>query len=166
MRRTIVLCGFMGCGKSTVGRELARRLGYEFIDMDSYIEERAGRRIPRIFQEDGEAGFRELEHLAALELASRAGAVIASGGGALLFPRNAEAFSGCSVVFLDVPFEECYRRAAGSDRPLIRQNSREEVSALYEKRYPLYCAAASLRIAGSMPPGETARAVLEGLGLL
>lgn len=156
----------MGCGKTTVGQELARRLGYEFIDMDTYIEERAGRRIPRIFQEDGEEGFRELEHRAALELATRSGAVIATGGGALMSPRNAEAFSGCEVVFLDVPFEVCYRRAADSDRPLIRQNSREEVRALYERRYPVYRAVASLRVAGSMTPEETAQAVLEGGALL
>jgi len=165
MQRTIVLCGFMGCGKSTVGRVLARRLGCDFIDMDSYIEARAGRAIPQIFSEDGEEGFRELEHRAARELAAKENTVVASGGGALLFARNVQAFSPCAVVFLDVPFEVCYRRIRDSSRPLVRQNSREAMLALYERRRPLYLRAASLRVAGELAPEAAADAVLSGLGL-
>ncbi|MDD2955775.1 MAG: shikimate kinase [Oscillospiraceae bacterium] len=165
MERSIVLCGFMGCGKSTSGRELARRLDYEFIDMDAYIEDRACCTIPQIFAQKGEAGFRDLEHQAARELSSRPRLVVASGGGALLYPRNVQAFSSCSVVFLDVPFEDCYRRVLGSDRPLIQQKSREEVLALYERRRPLYLAAAALRVPGALSSEETAEAVLCGLGI-
>ena len=87
----IVLCGFMGCGKTTVGRNLARKAGRKFIDMDLYIEEKAGMKISEIFEKFGESRFRDMEHEACLELADTEGLVIASGGGAFTFQRNIDA---------------------------------------------------------------------------
>ena len=79
----IILCGFMGCGKSTVGKNIARKSGRRFIDMDAYIEEEAGMTVSEIFAREGEEGFRDREHQACLELAQKSNAVIAAGGGAL-----------------------------------------------------------------------------------
>mgnify|MGYP002908643520 FL=1 len=90
----IVLCGFMGCGKSTVGKNIARKSGRKFLDMDSYIEEKAGMTVSEIFEKYGEEKFRDMEHDACVELAGLEGLVIASGGGAFTFKRNVEAFKG------------------------------------------------------------------------
>ena len=97
----IVLCGFMGCGKSTVGKNIARKSGRKFLDMDSYIEEKAGMTVSEIFEKYGEEKFRDMEHDACVELAGLEGLVIASGGGAFTFKRNVEAFKGKDkIVFL------------------------------------------------------------------
>lgn len=100
----IVLCGFMGCGKSTVGKKLSQMTQMEFVDMDGYIEKRAGMKIPDIFEKHGEGFFRDLEHEAAVELSQRGGYVVATGGGALTFQRNVDAFKeGGVIVLLDTP---------------------------------------------------------------
>ena len=100
----IVLCGFMGCGKSTVGKKLSQMTQMEFVDMDGYIEKRAGMKIPDIFEKHGEDFFRDLEHEAAVELSQRGGYVVATGGGALTFQRNVDAFKeGGVIVLLDTP---------------------------------------------------------------
>jgi len=82
----LVITGFMGTGKTRVAREVARRLGYPFVDMDAEIEARAGKPIPRLFAEDGEAAFRHMEAALCVELGSPSGRVIATGGGALVDP--------------------------------------------------------------------------------
>ena len=84
----IVLCGFMGCGKSTVGKKLSQMTQMEFVDMDGYIEKRAGMKIPDIFEKHGEDFFRDLEHEAAVELSQRGGYVVATGGGVVLSLSN------------------------------------------------------------------------------
>ena len=101
----------MGCGKSTVGRNLAKMTGRKFLDMDNYIEETAGMTIPEIFEQQGESGFRDLEHEACQALASRSGLIVASGGGALTYERNVAVFKGTdTVVLLDVPLETIRQR--------------------------------------------------------
>ena len=91
----IVLCGFMGCGKTTVGRNLARKSGRKFVDMDSYIEEKAGMKVSEIFEKYGENRFRDMEHEACLELADTKGLVIASGGGAFSPSRPCASTTCC-----------------------------------------------------------------------
>ena len=87
----IVLCGFMGCGKTTVGKKLSKRLGVPFVDMDHYIEQKAGRKVSEIFAQLGEQAFRDMEYECAKELSKSGGTVIATGGGALTFERNQQA---------------------------------------------------------------------------
>ena len=117
----IVLCGFMGCGKTSVGKRAAKLLGRQFCDLDSYIERKAGMTVSEIFAQEGEAGFRARETQAAEEVASMQGMVIASGGGTVLSPQNVEAFHrhGAKILFLDVPVAALQERLK-NDSPCSR----------------------------------------------
>jgi shikimate kinase len=138
----ICLVGFMGCGKSTVGRLLAERLGWTFVDLDDEIERRAGRSIPDIFEGDGEPRFRNLEQEALEEqcsLAQRGRArVVALGGGAFADPRTRERLElGGVSIWLECPLERLWPRVAEfSHRPLARD--RERFENLYNQRLELY----------------------------
>ncbi len=157
---TIFLCGFMGCGKSTVGLRLAKQLDCPFTDMDTYIEEQAGKTIPEIFAEDGEPHFRDLETQAVRELASREG-VIACGGGAMLREINAKiARESGIVLFLDVPFRMCYQRIANTDRPIVKRSTREELYQLYSHRRGIYRAHSTHRIRAIHSPTATVEEIL------
>jgi len=137
----------MGVGKSTVGKALAERLGYSFVDMDEMIERRAGVEIKDIFEAEGERGFRALEKEVAKEVAKRDRHVIACGGGAVLDPENAEALRSNSVlVLLTASIDEIMERTRDSDvRPLLNvDDARAEAEALLRKRMPLYLEAADL----------------------
>ncbi|MBQ4465810.1 MAG: shikimate kinase [Oscillospiraceae bacterium] len=135
---TIFLCGFMGCGKSTIGQKLAKKLNVPFTDMDEYIEQQAGKTIPEIFAQEGEEHFRDLETGAVRDLSEREG-VIACGGGAMLRDINAKIAAEHGIVlFLDVPFRTCYLRIANTDRPIVRRSSRQELYNLYRKRRGVY----------------------------
>lgn len=135
---TIFLCGFMGCGKSTIGNKLAKTLQCPFTDMDTYIEEQAGMKIPEIFEKYGEPHFRDLETQAVRDLSGQEG-IIACGGGAMLREINAEiARENGMVLFLDVPFRICYQRIANTDRPIVRSNDRQGLYQLYRKRKVVY----------------------------
>ncbi|MBR1482085.1 MAG: shikimate kinase [Ruminococcus sp.] len=158
----IVLCGFMGCGKSTVGRNLARKTGRHFVDMDAYIEQKAGCTVKEIFAARGEDGFRELEHEVCRELAEKNNLIIAAGGGALTFERNVAAFRGKdTIVLIDVPLEIIRRRLrSDTTRPLLQRPDRDEaMTELYNRRDPLYRAAADIVVAGQSTPIRTAYAV-------
>jgi shikimate kinase/3-dehydroquinate synthase len=149
----LVITGFMATGKTAVGVEVARRLGRPFMDMDVEIEARAGKPIPRIFAEDGEAAFRQMETALCLELSRQRGWVIATGGGALLDPasRTTMLHSG-TVVCLTCEVDEILRRVragdaasaaarAGPERPLLDvADQRSEIERLVEARRPAYTA--------------------------
>lgn len=147
--KTIYLCGFMGCGKTTVGTLLAQKLGCEFYDMDEYIVKREKMKIPEIFAEKGEKYFRETETAAIKELAEKHG-VIACGGGAMLKKENAEISSEKGiVVYIDVPFEKCYSRISGDrNRPIVMSNTKEELEFIYDSRVPLYKENSGLTVSG------------------
>jgi len=137
----IVLVGFMGTGKTTIGRLIAARRGMTFTDMDDIIVEREGKSIPRIFAEDGEPRFRACERRLAQDLAARRGLVIATGGGIVLNPDNIADFSRTGlVVCLWAEPEEILRRV-GSDtnRPLLAvEDKLGRIRELLAKRTPLY----------------------------
>jgi 3-dehydroquinate synthase len=126
MARTITLTGFMGAGKSSVGRIVARRLGREFVDLDELIAEREGTPVAEIFSRYGEGFFRDREKQAAIELGTRENLVIATGGGTVADPTNRTALSASFVICLDASADEIGRRLSGTnDRPLLNVNGRE-----------------------------------------
>ena len=140
-KRNIILLGFMGSGKSTVGRLVAARLGRTFVDMDHEIESRAGKKISAIFAGDGEARFRALEQDLVRELAGKEALVIAGGGGIVLNPQNMAEFERTGVLIcLTADPEALYRRVEGArHRPLLEGgDKRAKLTALFEKRKPLY----------------------------
>ncbi len=155
MSGSIVLCGFMGCGKTTVGRRTAKLLKWDFYDLDLYIEEKAGMTVSEIFGRCGEEAFREMETQAARELSQKGGVVIACGGGTVLFPRNVEAFhqSGSTIVLLDTPLPVLQKRLKHDEtRPLIQKPNRQEIiEELYRKRMPLYRTAADVEVKAGAP---------------
>lgn len=162
----IVLCGFMGCGKSTVGRNLARKTGTKFLDMDTYIEQQANMTVSQIFEKYGEDGFRDMEHKACIELSQMNGLVIASGGGAFTFKRNADVFKGKdTIVLLDVPLDVIkYRLRNDTTRPLLQRPDKDKVmKELYDKRLPLYNEAADIVVSGQNTPIKTTFAVIDAI---
>lgn len=145
----IFLCGFMGCGKTTVGQQLATLLHYRFVDMDKFIEQKAGMSVSEIFDKFGESHFRVLEQNAARELSNESSLVVGTGGGAVLNPANTAAFkSGGTIVLIDVPIEIIKSRLCGdTTRPLLcGADGDKKLTLLYHERMPVYHAAADIVI--------------------
>jgi shikimate kinase len=138
--RNIVLVGFMGAGKTTVGKRLAAKLGRTFVDMDQRIEEREGRSIAQIFAGDGEAYFRAAERDMVKALASQTGLVIAAGGGVVLDPDNLADFNRSGwVVCLAARPEVILRRVADEEqRPLLAGQKEARIREILEARRKLY----------------------------
>lgn len=160
--RPVFLCGFMGCGKSTVGKLLAKKTGRGFVDLDVYIEELEQMTIPEIFDKKGEDFFRSCESAALADL-GEAGGVIATGGGALLSRENGEtANKAGTVVFIDTPFEICYDRIKGDkNRPIAYSSTKEQLLERYEYRRPLYTENSAVIVDGSGSPMEIVQRILD-----
>ena len=160
----MVLLGFMAAGKTAVGRELARRLGWTHVDLDAWIEQRDGRRIATIFSEDGEARFREMEARATGDVVAMRGVVLSPGGGWITRPENLEALgAGTLSVWLQVSPEEAVRRAGGTpgERPLLAgPHPLAAARRLLEQRAPLY-ARAALHVNTEGRPPETVAEIIE-----
>ena len=162
LKQHIWLCGFMGCGKSTVGKMLSKLCNAPFLDMDEYIEKAEGKRIPDIFSEFDEPYFRKLENETVVSLNFHAPAVIATGGGVMISQKNAEeAKKSGHVVLLDTPFEICYNRIYKSDRPIVRRSSKEELAALYDTRRSLYMSHADLILDSSVSSEKAVQDLIE-----
>ena len=169
------LVGFMGAGKTSVGRLLGQQLNWAFEDLDDRIEQREGRTVPTIFRESGESEFRRAEHEALRslveELAGGALKIVAMGGGAFVQERNASLLksSGMPTVFLDAPVEELWQRCskqaldAGNVRPLLQ--SREQFSQLYKIRRKSYAAASLSVPTGKRSVEEIATEIAQALAL-
>ncbi len=154
----MTIVGYMGSGKTTVGRLLARSTGREFVDLDFEISRDAGRTIPEIFAEGGEDCFRDLEHAALLSAIDRPdSAVISCGGGAISRPENRAALRHTSTVFLTEDVDVLYARTRGPDRPL-KGGSHEDFTRRYAERLPLYREVADVEVRAA---GRTAAAVAE-----
>ena len=161
----IVLIGMMGCGKSTVGALLSKRLGVELIDTDALIEAREGRTIPWLFRERGEDYFRSCEERLAGELAGKSGLVISCGGGLPLREEAIRPLRGSGTVFfLCRDPGLTYDSGVLGDRPLA-QEGREAFVERFARREPVYRRWAHHIIDGSRSPQEAADAILEVLKL-
>ena len=131
----IYLIGMMGSGKSTLGKELANRLGYKFIDMDHYIEEKCCKFIDEIFRDYGEEWFRAFETNTLKEFLEMDDVVIATGGGVIKNKKHKKLMDG-KCIYLSVPVEVLEERLAFDDtRPLLKERS---VRSILEERIPLY----------------------------
>ncbi len=143
--RAVFLVGFMACGKSSVGQELARHMDWDFVDLDIRIESRERQTIPEIFRDRGESGFRLAETNALRELTEalehdtlQRNTVVALGGGTFAHPQNLELLRQWPSVFLDAPLDELWLRSMqdATLRPL--RNDRTEFARLHEHRLPFY----------------------------
>ncbi|MFB6345023.1 MAG: shikimate kinase [bacterium] len=164
MLERVYLTGFMGAGKSTVGRRLADRLDWSWNDLDDIIERKEGRSIPEIFQEDGEGTFRELE-TSYLEEVSRRSApfVLAVGGGAPAVKKNQTIMKETGLdVFLKVPFEIAFERIRKDEhRPLVPDgpDARQKLRTLWEERKPIYEQAEWIIDCGQRKPDTIAQEI-------
>ncbi len=154
----MALIGYMGSGKTTVGRLLAQRTGRDFVDLDHEVSRLEGRTIPEIFAEGGEDRFRDLEHAALLSALDRPEpAVISCGGGAITRPENRAALLQTPTVFLSEEVGALFARTRDAERPL-RGGSREEFARRYAERLPLYREVADVEVRAD---GRGAAAVAE-----
>ncbi len=156
-KQTIVLIGMPGCGKSTVGKQLAKGLDVEFIDTDKTIEEINGKTIPQIFADSGEAVFRDIESKVIKELSKKQGVVIATGGGAVLRKENIASLSqNGRLYFLDRSLSSLI---ATDDRPL--SSNRQDLEKRYAERYDIYCSCCDKHIKASDSISENVQMIKE-----
>lgn len=165
--KRIVLTGFMGAGKSTIGRLLASRVGWDFLDVDTHLEARTGATIPQLFERHGEPHFRRLESSALASALARTRTVLALGGGApeeltnrLLIEQTPATFT----IFLDAPFPTLYDRCILQEigRPVLANP--EAAQARFARRHPLYRRISRLTIdTASITADETVEAILTSI---
>ena len=138
--RAVFLVGFMAAGKTSVGRELARRLGWEFVDLDTRIESRECLSVAEMFEQRGEPAFREAEFSTLRDLLATLAqdSVVSLGGGAFAGSENFELLKDWPSVFLDAPVEELWRRASQDVRERPLRKARQQFSELHQQRVPRY----------------------------
>ena len=164
--RSIVLVGLMGSGKSAIGRRLAARIGMEFVDADSEIEEAAGLSINDIFEVHGEQAFRDGERRVIERLLSKPPHVLATGGGAFIDPETRKRVKECAFsIWLRADLDVLLRRVSRRDnRPLLKVENKEEVlRQLIEERYPIYEEADIIVQSQDGPHEETVNGVIAAL---
>lgn len=162
----VFLCGFMGCGKSTIASVLAKYMGCSYCDTDDLIVQKEGMSIPEIFEKKGENYFRDAEKELVKELSDYKG-VAACGGGLML---NSENYKNASkngvVVFLNASFETCYERIAGDkNRPVAASKTKEQLKALFDERYEKYMQNSDFVIDCDSSPMETAKLILKTISI-
>ena len=166
MHKNIFLVGFMGAGKSTVGKIVAEKLGYGFCDADKYIEEQAGKTITQIFADHGEDHFRDLESESTEALAEGTNQVIATGGGVVQRDRNWDAMKAGSItIYLRATVESVWERIKDDDtRPLLQvDNPIDTARELLNKRTSMYEKADIIIDTDNLSPKEVADQVLSKL---
>jgi shikimate kinase len=159
--KNIILIGFMGSGKSTIGKLLSQELHYDFIDTDAMIETKEGLSIKEIFHTQGEAYFRQCEkNIFDNELSHLSNSIISTGGG---FPIALDKLDTKGfVVFLDIPYHEISKRLSLSEkalRPLLSNN--DEGEKLFSLREPIYQQKANFVVNATLPPNEVVKEILE-----
>ena len=149
MKTNIALIGFMGAGKTAVGKALAEKLNKTFIELDSLIEQKAGKSIPELFEQNGEIAFRELEIEVTKEVAERKNVVIACGGGVVLNKINIDRLRKESlIVYLTASPKVILERTSNDaeERPLLKANPLLTIQQLLKFRKPFYERAADIKI--------------------
>ena len=166
-RKNIVLCGFMGSGKSTIGNLLSKKMGMAFIDLDAYIEKKENKSVSQIFADSGEEYFRQLEKDAVRELAYKKSIILATGGGTLTFQENVDVLRNADnkIILLDLPVEVVEQRLQGdTKRPLLNRPDKEKVMReLYEKRLPLYRSAADIIVNAANSPMQVCMEIISNI---
>lgn len=140
-RSNVILIGPMGAGKTTIGRHLAKALGFRFADSDKEIERRTGVSIPLIFEIEGEEGFRAREKLVIADLTAEQGIVLATGGGAVLDPENRSLLAAKGfVIYLNATIEQLVERTSRDNkRPLLQTpDPAQRIREILQQRDPLY----------------------------
>lgn len=165
MLPNVVLIGFMGCGKSSVGRRLAFLTGHRFVDTDELVAQAENKSIPEIFAEGGEDGFRAIEERVIADLIGVAGIVLATGGGAVLRESNRAAMKKIgTVAWLDADPDALFERASRSQRrPLLQtENPRKTFDELLASRRTIYEGVADFRLDSTgLAHDEVAQSILE-----
>ncbi len=165
--KRLVLTGFMGAGKSTIGRLLAARLSWNFLDLDTHLEHRTGTTIPQLFRDHGEARFRRLESTALASALARTNTILALGGGTPEDLTNRlllEQTPGTFTIFLDAPFPTLFDRCMLQDiaRPVLEDPAAAQLR--FSRRHPLYTRISRLTIdTSSLTADQTVEAILAGL---
>lgn len=162
---TVFLCGFMGCGKSTVGGLLAKKNGCGFCDTDELVVKNQGMTIPEIFAQKGEPYFRQVEAETVKSLCGK-NIVVACGGGAMLNSDTAKTVkeNGGAIVYLDVPFDDCYERIKGdTNRPIVMNNTKEQLEEIYNNRRDIYIENSTVRVKAVGTPSEIAEVIADTL---
>ena len=158
-RRNVVLIGMPGCGKTTIGRLLAKELGRNMLDVDELIVQRAGCPISQIFESRGQEYFRRMETEIITEISRKNGLIIASGGGSVLSKENVRRLSqNGRLFFIDRPPDHLLPTA---DRPLA--NNEEKITKLYRERLPIYLDAADRVVKADGPPEAVARYIIRSM---
>jgi shikimate kinase len=167
VRPICVFVGMMGAGKTTIGQLLAARLGVPFLDVDSDIEAAAGKPIPEIFIDDGEAHFRALERAAVAAALENFAGVLALGGGAVMADETRRLLAEHTVVYLSVEVADAVKRVGlGAGRPMLKMNPRATLRHLLDQRRPLYEEVASVVVrTDTLTPDEVADEVTGALGI-
>ncbi len=147
MKKRVYLVGYMGSGKSAIGKRLSFATKWPFYDMDDEIERKTGMAIPEIFERYGEAYFRDLE-TAFLRNLREDDCIIATGGGVAMREENRAIMRETGLVFfLNAPFRDIWRRiATDKNRPIVQSSTREELEQLYDKRKPHYLSASHIKV--------------------
>ncbi|MCK9588417.1 MAG: shikimate kinase [Terrimicrobiaceae bacterium] len=165
MLPNIVLIGFMGCGKSSVGRRLASLTGHRFVDTDELVAQAGNKSIPEIFAAGGEESFRDIEERVLADLVGVAGIVLATGGGAILREPNRIAMKKIgTVAWLDADPDALFERASRSQkRPLLQtENPRQTFDELFASRRTIYEEASDFRLDSTgLAHDEVAQSILE-----
>lgn len=160
---TIFLCGFMGCGKSTIGQILAKKSGCGFCDTDELVVKNEGMTIPEIFSQKGEPYFRKVEAETVKSLCGK-NTVVACGGGAMQNSETAETVrkNGGIIVYLNVPFDVCYDRIKNdTNRPIVMNNTKEQLEEIYNNRRDIYMKNSTIMVEAVGSPTEIAGSIID-----
>lgn len=145
-KKNIVLIGMTGCGKTTVGLALSYRLKMPFIDMDAWIEKKAGKPIPQIFAEEGEEGFRQRETQMAQRMSQEQGTIISTGGGIVTREENMQYLRKNAItVYINRSVEDIIKTLKTDKRPMLKGKV-DTLYPMYEKRHPLYVKYADVEV--------------------